>query len=651
MKVFKYFVAVLILIFSHTKLFAQNSTIVSGQAIKSNPDKEFGRFALPSINAFAMGMADVNNDGHPDLFLQSDRWNPGTYLYHFEKYNHKKQPVFSEAIKLNIPFEEEIRNRAVILESKQKSITGFWGFGNHLKTANFDKDSLQFGELSEIEIKGLPLNFSKFGVLQLAESKYLLLFSVADSIYKSYRSRGPNVLAYGSDGFWERPIPKSGIYGAFVSNLKQNEIHAKKLTSRTEAYYSIEGYALYEIENKQYLLCGTTLGNIHTYQINSEEQKLESGGFVVDSKAVTMRNPAIHGALSMFEDGTNKGLIVSSEGGIYYYNAPEILNSDGKVVLADPEHLKQTNADLYGSSLVVPNLYDWDSDGDLDIISGTSLGFIHFIENVGTNEFPKFNEPERLKAGGYDIYVQPGYNQDIQGPGESRWGYTCPAVVDWTGNGLPDILTGDSRGKFNVYINTGTKTEPKLEPEHALYINGMDMHGTWRVRPGVGKLGGKMAYVCLDQDDEFHLYWQLDRYNLSEGKKLTIGDSINIRANFLNAGATGRAKILIVDWDEDGVKDLLVGTPRHGSIPEPVNGLPYHIEKNGSSVIFLRNSGTEGDPVYEYPKMLQFKGENIELGQHSCAPAVGRIGTGNKMNLIVGEETGRFIYYERKDLE
>jgi hypothetical protein len=270
---------------------------------------------------------------------------------------------------------------------------------------------------------------------------------------------------------------------------------------------------------------------------------------------------------------------------------------------------------------------------------------------MGDNKNPKFRDPERVKAGGYEIDIEPGYNQDVQGPGESRWGYSCPAVVDWTGNGLPDILTGDSRGKFNVYINTGTKAKPFLEPEHPLFIDGMDMHGTWRVRPGVGRLGNRMAYIILDTDDEFHLYWQKDRYNLTDGGKLTIGDSINIRANFLNAGATGRAKILIVDWDEDGVKDLLVGTPRHGTIPEPVNGLPYRLEKNGSSVQFLRNSGTEDNPVFEYPVMLKFKGENILLGQHSCAPTVGNIGTNGKQNLIVGDETGRFIFYSRDDLE
>ena len=48
--------------------------------------------------------------------------------------------------------------------------------------------------------------------------------------------------------------------------------------------------------------------------------------------------------------------------------------------------------------------------------------------------------------------------------------------------------------------------------------------------------------------------------------------------------------------------------------------------------------------------MIKFKGDPILLGQHSCAPTVGEIGPGNTPNLIVGDETGRFIFYERIDL-
>src|SRR5690606_9236995 len=155
----------------------------------------------------------------------------------------------------------------------------------------------------------------------------------------------------------------------------------------------------------------------------------------------------------------------------------------------------------------------------------------------------------------------------------------------------------------------------------------------------------------LDTDDEFHLYWQLDNYNLRDGGKLMIGDSIPIRANFRMRGEAGRSKITIVDWDQDGIKDLLVGTPRYSTIPEPKKGMPYRLSNNGAAVLFLRNAGTEEKPVYEYPVAMRFKGTRINLGQHACAATAGYLGPGNSLNLIVGDETGRFYFYKREDLQ
>ena len=644
-------------VFIATFGLAQNEIPESGKPLKVFPKDNPAPFALPSVNGFVMGMAHVNDDDAPDLLMYSDRYNPGTFYYSFEKYSKEGVPVFSEKKQIAIPFEKETQNKSVILENEKKQIFGYWAFGSELKFSQLDKKSMTFSSTRSMQVKNLPGGIGHFGVLQLAPSKYLFLFTVADTIRSDKYPPTPtdpkhrhDYESYGQEGFWQQQLPKSGIYGAFVNNLDKTEIVVKSLTSLTEAYYSLEGYTLYNVNGEQYLIAGTTLGNIHAYKVNATTETLSEASYLVDDQGQTIRNPAIHGYLTYFDGPGNKGLIVSSEGGIYFYKSDGKRGKKGSLIFNDPQHLLQSNADLYGSSLVVPNLIDWDGDGDLDIVSGNSLGNIQFIENLGTNPNPRFTTPVNIKAGGYDIYIQPGYNQDIQGPVETRWGYASPAVYDWNGDGLPDILTGDSRGKFNIYLTTGTKQKPKLEPEHPLYLDGLDVHGTWRVRPGVGQLAGKNAYIMLDTDDEFHMYWQLDNYNLKDGGKLMIGDSINIRANFKKGGETGRSKITIVDWDQDGVKDLLIGTPRYSTIPEPKNGMPYRLKDNGAAVLFLRNSGTEQKPVYEYPVALKFKGKRINLGQHEIGVATGYIGPGNSLNLIVGEETGRFYFYKREDL-
>jgi len=97
----------------------------------------------------------------------------------------------------------------------------------------------------------------------------------------------------------------------------------------------------------------------------------------------------------------------------------------------------------------------------------------------------------------------------------------------------------------------------------------------------------------------------------------------------------------------------LVGTGRGASIPNPTTGLPYNRKKKneGAAVLFLRNAGSDADPVFEFPKMMKFKGEDILLGAHECAPTTAYVGgDGKSLNLVVGTEYGTFMFYDRKDL-
>jgi hypothetical protein len=159
-----------------------------------------------------------------------------------------------------------------------------------------------------------------------------------------------------------------------------------------------------------------------------------------------------------------------------------------------------------------------------------------------------------------------------------------------------------------------------------------------------------MAYVALDDQDEFHLYWRIDDHNLEDGEKLHLDDGSVIGANFLSAGGTGRLKINLVDWNRDGKSDLLVGTPRHGSVPKPKTGLPQSLGLPGAAVLFLRNTGTEENPRFAFPELVKFRGEPLFLGQHACGPAPAVFGKENGPDLIVGEESGRFLFYAREDL-
>ena len=123
-----------------------------------------------------------------------------------------------------------------------------------------------------------------------------------------------------------------------------------------------------------------------------------------------------------------------------------------------------------------------------------------------------------------------------------------------------------------------------------------------------------------------------------------------IGANFLSAGGTGRLKLNLVDWDADGRLDLLVGTPRHGSVPDPEKGLPQSLGLPGSAVLLLRNVGEAATPRFAFPKLVAFQGAPIFLGQHACGPTLADFGNPAGPDLIVGEEDGRFLFYAREAL-
>lgn len=285
-----------------------------------------------------------------------------------------------------------------------------------------------------------------------------------------------------------------------------------------------------------------------------------------------------------------------------------------------------------------------------DIVSGNSEGKVLFFKNIGTNEEPAFANGVPIQAAGHDIHVQGGYSDSVQGPGEARWGYTSPAVFDWNGDGLLDILMGDITGHYTVYLNRGTPGNPALDAARPLYLDGLDLHGTWRAKPAAARIGDRVAYIALDGDDELHLYWRLDNYNVTDGGKLLLDTGQTIRANFLAAGGTGRLKINYVDWDLDGQLDLVLGTPRHGSVPDPEFGLPQALGLPGAAVLFLKNVGTNEEPVFQFPKLMAFRGQPIFLGQHAAGPTVADFGSPNGPDLIVGDQEGRLMFYRREDV-
>ncbi len=108
-----------------------------------------------------------------------------------------------------------------------------------------------------------------------------------------------------------------------------------------------------------------------------------------------------------------------------------------------PDFRSLISAKEDGSDLEVPFsrsspvVLDLDDDGKKDLLSGNTYGHLLFYSNTGTDTEPSFSGYVHVESDGVPIDLA-GYR--------SR-----PSVVDWTGDGLLDVLIGTSDGKVHLY--------------------------------------------------------------------------------------------------------------------------------------------------------------------------------------------------------
>lgn len=114
-------------------------------------------------------------------------------------------------------------------------------------------------------------------------------------------------------------------------------------------------------------------------------------------------------------------------------------STDGK-----SEEVKTEKDSKYWCNYLSPHYYDWDGDGKRDLIMGDgtfAANHIFFLKNSGSNGTPNLDPRQTL----------------IKGLGKE---HLTPWVMDWDGDGKPDIITGErDKGSLSLYINTSADQE------------------------------------------------------------------------------------------------------------------------------------------------------------------------------------------------
>jgi hypothetical protein len=189
---------------------------------------------------------------------------------------------------------------------------------------------------------------------------------------------------------------------------------------------------------------------------------------------------------------------------------------------------------------------DYDADGKRDLLVGTGKeGYVYFHRNVGSDAQPLLASGVQLTVGAAALTV----------PARAT-----PYVHDWDEDGLRDLLCGAGDGQVCFFRNIGTAQSPAYAPAVLLRAGGAPLD-----------LGDRSAVRVFDWDGDgrkdlvgsasYNVSWCR---NTNDNSSPVLERPVAIQAPVAGSGLvainTGyRMRLELVDWNADGVIDLLVG--------------------------------------------------------------------------------------------
>lgn len=397
------------------------------------------------------------------------------------------------------------------------------------------------------------------------------------------------------------------------------------------------------------LLCGEFLDRFTYFQnIGTRAQPVYAKGVrVSDASGRHLRmdlEMIVPVAFDWDRDG-DKDLICGDEDGrVAFIENTGRLGADKSPVFERPRYFKQEADTLKCGALATPVGFDWDGDGDTDIVSGNTAGYIELFENLSGPKVaqPKWAAPRRLQAGGKTFRIMAGPNGSIQGPAEAKWGYTTLNIADWDADGLPDIVLNSIISRVQWLKNIGTRKEPKFAAPESVEVEwdgeqprlawgwlkpeGKGLLTQWRTTPAVHDFSQDGLPDLAMLDTEGHLAFferaRRDGRLILKSPRLAFVDEQDrpLRLNAGTAGRSGRRKLCVTDWDGDGRFDFLLNSANADFLKQ----IDF---KDGQWT--LKNAGTLAD-------------KNIE--GHDVSPTVVDFDGDDVPDFLGGAEDGRFYF-------
>jgi hypothetical protein len=220
---------------------------------------------------------------------------------------------------------------------------------------------------------------------------------------------------------------------------------------------------------------------------------------------------------------------------------PVYLKADGETILIQAGE----NGSIQGPAerkwgYTTLSVSDWNDDGLPDIIYNSIWGKVGWFENTGTKEHPQLAASKPIEVEWPETNPKPAWNWwNPEGKNLATQWRTTPLAYDWNSDGWVDLLMLDHEGYLAFWERYFEDGQLKLKPGKRIFT-------------GESKSGFSNQF--------------------------TNDENGQLRLNTREAGSSGRRKFCITDWDGDGRPDFLVNS-------DNVNFLRNKGEKNGLIVL------------------------------------------------------------------
>lgn len=237
-----------------------------------------------------------------------------------------------------------------------------------------------------------------------------------------------------------------------------------------------------------------------------------------------------------------------------------------ELVLADGQPIK-----VPWSS--APLVCDWNGDGLPDLlVAQEPEGLIHYYQNVGTRTAPLLTHRGLIMADGKELRVP--FEPVPEAPGVFRQEYVgSPEVCDWNGDGRPDLLIGGYvTGQVFLYENVDSNPDgtPVLQFRGPLFADGQPIDVSWCATPTVADFDGDgrpelvtgSMYVSPTGGETP----APDRPGLFLFRNTATPQAPHLTQVPFPLEGPWRGNYFLnprfVDWDGDGLLDLIVADPQ-----------------------------------------------------------------------------------------